>query len=55
MKTVEQDIEVYEIFDVYNVAYLMRDKIAEGWKVHTCLYINNTVLVVYERNLQTWN
>lgn len=55
MKTKEQDVEVYENFDVYNAAFHMRDKIADGWRVHTCLYVDNKFMVVYEKELETWN
>lgn len=56
MKYVEQKVVWYrndeEIRDIYNDVSRC---IADGWRVHTCLERGYHVLVVYERDLETWN
>lgn len=54
MNHIKQEIEVYE-YNVYDIARHMREYISEGWRVHTCLEKNGKVIVVYEKELESWN
>ena len=59
MKTKEQKVETYS--DIQYAKQNMNRNIEEGWFVHTCIPIHENdnmyscILVVYERDLETWN
>lgn len=59
MKTKEQIVEKYS--DLFYAKYNMERNIKDGWFVVTCVSYNNNdietdgILVVYERDLQSWN
>lgn len=59
MKTKEQKVEKYS--DLYYAKLNIERNIKNGWFVHTCVSYNNGeietdgILVVYEKELETWN
>lgn len=57
MKAKEQKVEYY--YELYEAQKDMDKHIKEGWFVHTCTMSGNigyqTVLVVYEKDLESWN
>lgn len=56
MNTKKQEVKVYdERFNIYDIANSMKEKIAKGWRIHTCLKSSGKILVVYEKKLETWN
>lgn len=56
MKTKEQKIEIYdEYYNIYDVARAMNKHIDKDWSVHTCLKCSGKILVVYEKELESWN
>ena len=53
MKTKQQKVELY---DNINDVYLdMVHFINMNWNVHTCMSDGCKILVVYERDYETWN
>lgn len=56
MKHVEQKVIWYRNYElVEDICDDMNTWIANGWRVHTCLNKISDVLVVYEKDLETWN
>lgn len=59
MKTKEQKIETYS--NIHYAKQNMKRNIEDGWFIHTCVStcesdgIYGGILVVYEKDLQTWN
>lgn len=53
MNTTEQIVEMFNSLDE---AYEdIKKAIDFGWKLHTCVYSDTGVLVVYERERAKWN
>lgn len=56
MKTKEQVARWYfnytDIREIYNS---INEYIENGWRVHTCLERHCDVIIIYERDLETWN
>lgn len=54
MKTKEQRVETY--IGLIEAEAKMNINIEDGWLVCTCVSCgNNMILVVYEKELETWN
>lgn len=54
MKTKEQKVETY--ISIREAKTRMNINIDNGWFIHTCVsYSDNSMLVIYERNLKHWN
>lgn len=52
MKHVEQEVILYQNYEEpRRICSYMNNRIANGWRVHTCLERQCYVLVVYERDL----
>lgn len=53
MKAKKQEVALY-----YNIEVAHEDMVKSinvGWKVHTCVSDGKKVLVVYEKDLESWN
>lgn len=53
MKTKEQVVALYRNMGVAHID--MEKSINNGWRVHTCVSDGHSILVVYEKDLETWN
>ena len=54
MKTKEQKVETYT--GIREAKTKMNINIYDGWFIHTCAsYSDNSLLVIYERDLESWN
>lgn len=59
MKNKEQIVKKYS--DLYYAKINIEKYIKDGWYVHTCVSYNNNdietdgILVIYEKDLQSWN
>lgn len=53
MKTKEQKVERY--FDIKEAEIKININIKNNWHVNTCISTCSGILVIYERELETWN
>ena len=56
MKTKEQIAKLYfNHIDIRKMCEDINEHIEKGWMVHTCLERYSDVIIIYERDLKTWN